>query len=112
MHFVLGRATRCAVVRTAITLALLTAALPAQAHSFYDAGCCDTTDCHPQQLGEFVKLTKAGWQVDVPAQGIHEIVAFDDNRLRDTPMDAETPFHICIYPAGTLRCFYRPGAAG
>lgn len=83
----------------------------AEAHSWYDPWCCDTTDCHAQRPGEFVKLTAAGWQVDVPQFAIHELVGFDDPRLRNTPMDAATPFHICIF-AKALRCFYRPGAAG
>lgn len=94
-----------------LALALLLCGSPAIAHSFYDQYCCDTTDCHPQQPGEFVKLTAAGWQVDVPAFNIHELVGFDDKRVRDTPVDELSPFHICIY-RGDLRCFYRPGAAG
>lgn len=83
----------------------------AWAHNFYDPWCCNTTDCHAQGAGEFVELTADGWQVDVPKFNIHELVAFDDRRLRDTPLDEVISFHICIY-AQTLRCFYRPGAGG
>lgn len=83
----------------------------AHAHSFYDAYCCNTTDCHAQRSGEFVKFTDAGWQVDVPKFGIHELVAFDDKRIRNTPLDEAAGFHLCIF-AKALRCFYRPGAAG
>lgn len=80
-------------------------------HEFYDAFCCNTVDCHAQQPGEFVKLTGDGCQVDVPALGIHELVTFDATKLRNTPLDAPQPFHLCIV-ARTLRCFYRPGAGG
>lgn len=91
--------------------ALLLMVGTAQAHAFYDQYCCNTTDCHAQLPGEFVTLTKTGWQVDVPKFDIHELVAFDDKRVRDTPMDEAAAFHLCIY-ARALRCFYRPGAGG
>lgn len=97
-------------MKAALT-ALLLFCQPAAAHSFYDKWCCDTTDCHAQQPGESVKLTDAGWQVDVPQFNIHELVSFDDTRLRNTPMDEAVPFHLCIW-RGALRCLYRPGAAG
>jgi hypothetical protein len=91
--------------------ALLLMVGTAQSHSWYDPGCCSSTDCHAQLPSEFVTLTATGWQVDVPKFNIHELVAFNDKRVRDTPMDEVAAFHLCIF-ARALRCFYRRGAAG
>lgn len=85
----------------------------ASAHDFYSQQCCSENDCHPQKVdSEFVTLTKTGWSVVIPSAGIDEFLPFDDERIRDTPVNEPAAFHVCINWQKKLLCLYRPGAAG
>lgn len=98
-----GGAVLCAV-------ALLAAAVwscKAHAHEFYDQWCCTGRDCMPAPEGA-VTWTPAGWSVSTT----HEVVPFNDPRIRYTPKD-QPQFHLCQVPGvGTLRCLYVPEPEG
>lgn len=100
---------RFALAIGAIVLVILatTGALPAHAHDFYDQFCCTGWDCRPAPDGS-VKWTPAGWSVSTT----HEVVPFDDPRIRFTPKD-QPQFHLCQVPGvAKLRCLYVPEPEG
>lgn len=99
-----GGAVLCAV-------ALLAAAVwscgKARAHEFYDQWCCTGKDCMPAPEGS-VTWTPAGWSVSTT----HEVVPFNDPRIRYTPKD-QPQFHLCQVPGlSRLRCLYVPEPEG
>lgn len=98
------------MTRLALILALLTT--PAQAHSWYDAACCDDTDCAPVHAS-VVRATADGWLVRIRPGGHVNyrkdqdlLLPYDDRKVRHS-QDGE--FHVCLSPlSNTIYCIYVP----
>ena len=98
--------TRRAMIGGALSIVY---ASRAAGHSWYDPYCCNGKDCQPISDG-LARLTRGGWRVRL-MPGDHPMIS--------RPMDVIVPhseakpsedsaFHICIFPADTLRCLYVP----
>ena len=71
---------------------------PARGHSFYDAYCCNGTDCAPISETR-VRVVVGGYLLD----GKYFIAEKDARNSQDGD------YHACFWPTpDTLRCFYRP----
>ena len=95
-------------------LALIFAAVstPVTAHEWYDAACCSGFDCAPVAV-ETVQSVPGGYLLTIEPgqhplvfQRIEEFVSYDDaDRFRASQDDQ---WHVCIFPAGKVRCVYQP----
>lgn len=68
----------------------------AVSHSWYDPWCCNDSDCRPVEPDEVRALT----------DGYHYrewVIPYPQARV-----SADTGYHACEYPKGTIRCFYAP----
>ena len=87
-----------------VFLAGVIIASPAIAHDWYDKGCCDDRDCHPEQ-GRVVSTPK-GYLVE----RLGELVPYGSKKIRRSQ---DKRFHTCEYPytydQSTIRCLYVPG---
>lgn len=82
-----------------IVLALVLAALPAFAHSWYSEACCSGEDCAPIARDR-VTWTKTGWRVELRA-GDHPMLTGADGFVEVIPFDEALPsmdsdFHACV----------------
>lgn len=95
--------------RSLLTGGALLCASPALGHSWYDPFCCNGKDCAPVADGA-VRAVRGGWRVRL-MPGDHPMVT--------RPLDVTIPhaearpsedgaFHVCVFPADTLRCLYVP----
>lgn len=78
---------------------LMIGASHAVGHSFYDPWCCNDSDCRPIDADE----------VTSRPDGYHYrqwVIPYAEAR-----MSADSGYHACEYPKGTMRCFYAPGRA-
>jgi hypothetical protein len=84
---------------------------PVGAHSWYDTYCCNTKDCAPV-VASTVVVTPDGWRVtlgpgDHPlvTKPIMALVPFTSSKIRRSQ---DSDFHVCVFPADTVRCLYVP----
>lgn len=97
---------------TTMLIALVLCAVataPAQAHSFYEPGCCSDKDCGPVPF-DSVKVTPQGYAVH-GADGV-TLIPFTDTRVKVTPPeDPAQRYHVCRTagrPDGRILCIYVP----
>lgn len=89
------------LARVGLVLILLAIALhAAKGHSWYEAECCNTSDCRPAQPDEVREL----------ADGYHvwgTVVPYGDKRIR---VSVDNDFHVCGFQRSRfVRCIYVPG---
>lgn len=84
----------------------LAAAWPGQAHDWYPLACCSDKDCWKSAPGK-VTPTERGWRIESTG----EIVPYDDRRVKPTPPEGGTDFHICHRggdPKASVLCLFVP----
>lgn len=81
---------------------LLSCAVIASAHDWYDPWCCNTNDCAPERPGQ-VTEGPGGYGVRLGDRRV--LVPFGDTRIKDSK---DGRFHVCELPQGQVRCLYVP----
>jgi hypothetical protein len=100
-----------------LALAVAAWALPARAHSWYDAGCCHDRDCAPAPKGA-VTRAPGGWHVQMNPWETPASIAVDQflpDSFGQFHKSQDENFHVCVGiattskgPLGFVRCLYLP----
>lgn len=93
-------------MRSALLLALLTLATPAQAHEWFSWQCCSGLDCR-EIPAEAVTPTKGGYRI----AGNPELVPYTSPKVKQSPAVAGGAYGLCTRggrPDGAVICLYVP----
>lgn len=95
--------------RSFLAGALALAATSPRAHQWYDPFCCNGKDCRRAPEGS-VRAVRGGYAVALDP-GQHPMVTVPLRVVvpyAEAKPSGDGDYHICVFPADTLRCLYVP----